>query len=86
MQHRKLHLKGKVVNHFDVELREVNLPNEVKGIGKDFILIFFYSHKENRQGKGSKVVMELRGKVTWLMLLTTFCQVSVQMIMGIDAE
>jgi len=41
VQHRKLHLKSKVVNYFDVELREVNLPNEVKAIGKYLILFYF---------------------------------------------
>lgn len=66
MQHRKLHLEGKVVNYFDVELREVNLPNEVKGIGKDFILFYFFlSHKEKGQGKRSKVVMELKAKIIY---------------------
>lgn len=86
MQHRKLHLEGKVVNYFDVELREVNLPNEVKGIGKDFILFLFVpQRKRTRKKKQGGDGVKSKDNI-WLMLLTAFCEVSVQMMMGIDAE
>lgn len=82
MRHRKLHFTDKVVNYFDVELRAVKLPNEVKRIGKYFVLIFFCPiRKKNQDGDGVKSKDNI-----WLMLLTAFCRVSVQIMMGIDAD
>lgn len=58
------------------------MPNEVKRIGKYFVLIFFSpTRKKNQDGDGVKSKDNI-----WLMLLTAFCQVSVQIMMGIDAD